>query len=100
MSSFQIQVIVTAADGQQETREIAVLTRGDLTLETLGLRLAEGKTILRELQRIVIEQQTDSLMASQKRCSACGQPRHSKGHCKLLVRTLFGKVTVQSQRLY
>ena len=98
MTSFKIQLIAIAEDGQEEVREIASLTRDELTPETLGLSLAEGKAILKDIQQIVIECQVSSFLASQKLCSACGQWRHSKGYGPLSLRTVFGKVTLPSER--
>lgn len=100
MTSFKIQVIAITDDGQKEVCEITSLTRGELTLETVGLSLAEGKAILKDIQQIVIERQVSSFMASQKLCPGCGQWRHSKGYCDLSLRTLFGKVSLQSERLH
>jgi len=100
MTSFKIQLIATAEDGQEEVREIASLTRDEFTPETVGLSLAEGKTILKDIQQIVIERQVSSFLAAQKLCSACGQWRHSKGYGPLSLRTVFGKVTLQSERLH
>jgi hypothetical protein len=100
VTSLKLQVIVIAEDGQQEVREITSLTRGELTPETLGLSLAEGKAILKDIQQLVIERQVSRFMASQKCCPGCGQRRHSKGYCNLSLRTLFGKVSVESGRLH
>jgi len=68
-------------------------------METLGLALAEGKAMLSQIQRVVVEQQTAHCVAAHRQCSDCGQPRHSKGHHDLPLRTVFGKVTVASPRL-
>jgi hypothetical protein len=100
VTSFEIEVIAIAEDGQKEVREITSLTRDELTPETLGLSLAEGKAILRDIQQIVIERQVSSFIASQKRCPDSGQRRHSKGYSDLSMRTLFGKVSLQSERLH
>jgi hypothetical protein len=101
VTSFKIQVIATAENGQKEVREITSLTRDELTPEALGLSLTEGKAILKDIQQIVIERQVSSFMASQKLCPDCGQRRHSKGYSSdLSMRTLFGKVSLQSERLH
>jgi hypothetical protein len=60
MTSFRIQVIVLTEDVEKEVREITSLTRGELTPETLGLSLAEGKAILKDIQQIVVAQQVGS----------------------------------------
>jgi len=56
----KIQVVTLGEDGHQETREIACLQRTDLKPETLGLTLAEGKMILKDLQQILVEGQVAS----------------------------------------
>jgi hypothetical protein len=50
-------------------------------------------------RRIRWATQTACWMEHCKRCPACGQPRHSKGHHALPMRTVFGKITLQSLRL-
>jgi hypothetical protein len=57
---YKIQVVTVSEDGCQETLEIACVERTDLKPETLGLTLAEGKTILNDLQQIVVERQVSS----------------------------------------
>jgi hypothetical protein len=43
---IKVQVVTIADDGQETTRDIACVERQDLTPETLGLSLAEGKAVL------------------------------------------------------
>ena len=100
MISLKIQLVVIAEDGQQEVCEITSLTRDELTPETLGLSLAEGKTILKHIQQLIIERQVGRFMASQTFCPGCGKRRASKGYCNLSLRTLFGKVSLESGRLH
>ena len=47
----KIQVVTVGEDGREETREITSIQRIDVKSETLGLTLAEGKMILRDLQQ-------------------------------------------------
>ena len=96
----KIQVVIIGEDGREETRELACLERTDLKPETLGLTLAEGKMILKDLQQIVVERQVSSSLLSKRACPDCGQPRHSKGNHTLSVRTVFGQLTVRSPRLH
>jgi hypothetical protein len=44
--NLQIRLVAIADNGQEQVHEIASLQRTKLQLETLGLTLAEGKTIL------------------------------------------------------
>ena len=76
----KIQVVTLGEDGHQETREITCLQRTDLKPETLGLTLAEGKMILKDLQQILVEGQVASFLLPKRPCPECGQPRCIKGH--------------------
>jgi hypothetical protein len=94
----KIQVVVIVEDGKQETREIQTIERKDLKPETLGLTLAEGKAILKEIQQIVVQQQLAEGLAACRQCPDCGQARRSKGYHDLSLRTVFGHLTVKSPR--
>src|SRR5271165_1263293 len=96
----KIQVVTVSEDGRKETREITSIQRNDVKPETLGLTLAEGKMILKDLQQIVVESQVSSLLLPKRTCPECGEPRCSKGNHTLSVRTVFGQLTVRSPRLY
>ena len=54
---LKLQVVVISDDGQQETCEITSVERKDLKPAMLGLTLAEGKAILKDIQEIVIQRQ-------------------------------------------
>ena len=96
----KIQVVTVGEDGREETREITSIQRTDVKPETLGLTLAEGKMILKDLQQVVVESQVSSLLLPKRTCPECGEPRCSKGNHTLSVRTVFGRLTVRSPRLY
>src|SRR6202162_1512069 len=96
----KIQVVTVGEDGRKDTREIAASQRTDVKPETWGLTLAEGKMILKDLQQIVVESQVSSLLLPKRTCRECGEPRCSKGNHTLSVRTVFGRLTVRSPRLY
>src|SRR5438132_7443598 len=49
-----------------------------LQIDTLGLQLAEGKELLRQVQEVVIEEQVRSCLAQQVPCPHCGRPRRHK----------------------
>ena len=96
----KIQVVTIGEDGGKETREITSIQRTDMKPETLGLSLAEGKMILKDLQKVVVESQVSSLLLPKRTCPECGESRCSKGNHTLSVRTVFGRLTVRSPRLY
>jgi hypothetical protein len=77
---YTLQVVITTDDGQTETRELASLEREYLSPTTLGLTLAEGKTLLKALQAIVVERQLTAYLATQRPCAHCGTLQHSKGY--------------------
>ena len=97
--TFQIRVVAIADNGPGQVHDIMSLQRTELKMETLGLTLAEGKSILSEIQRLVVEAQTAECVTAHRHCPDCGQPRLSKGHHDLPLRTVFGKVRVASPRL-
>ena len=94
--TFQIRVVTIADNGQEQAHEITSVQRTELKPETLGLTLAEGKAILGEIQRVVVEQQTAQCVAAHRPCSDCGQPRSHNGRHDLALRTVFDKITIQS----
>jgi hypothetical protein len=97
---FKLQVVVIADDGQQETYEITSVERKDLKPATLGLTLAEGKAILKDIQEIVIQRQAALCLATYRQCPDCGNPRTGNGYHNLSVRTVFGYLKVKSARLH
>jgi hypothetical protein len=99
---YTIQVVITTDEGQPETRELACVEREDLTPTTLGLTLAEGKTMLKALQEIVVEQQMRAFLEAQRPCPHCGHRQRNKGYHTTQVRTVFGTIplhTGQSHQL-
>lgn len=96
---LKIQV-VGMVDGHEEVREVADLERVALKPETLGLTLAEGKSILKRLQETLVEWQATVYLESQRHCPHCGKSRHSKDAHRITVRTLFGDLSIDSPRLY
>jgi hypothetical protein len=97
---FKLQVVVIGDDGQQETCEITSVERKDLKPATLGLTLAEGKAILKDIQEIVVQRQTAICLESYRECPDCDNPRTGNGYHDLSVRTVFGHLKVKSARLH
>jgi hypothetical protein len=95
-----LQVILTTDDGQEETQEITSLERDGIQPDTVGLTLAEGKTLLRKLQEIVVDHQVQGFLTQQRWCPKCGTARRHKDRRQVSLRTVFGKLTVESPRLY
>jgi hypothetical protein len=79
--------------------EVATLERGELTPETLGLTLAEAKTLLAQTQAALVTHQVAAYGDQQRSCPRCGARQPSKGQHTCVLRTLFGKLTMPSPRL-
>jgi hypothetical protein len=96
----KVQVVTITDDGQESMREVACVERDELTAETLGLSLAEGKALLQAIQEVVVEWQIHRYLQEQRACSQCGKARRSKGAHHTVFRTVFGVLSVESPRLY
>jgi len=98
---IKIQITVESDDGQLNVaQEVGHLDRGTLRPETLGLTLAEARSILAGIEQTVVEQQAAEFMAQQRTCSHCGHERPCKGRHHIVFRTPFGKLRLESSRLY
>lgn len=96
--NFRIEVICVRDDGTEERREVLAVSKDALTMETLGLTLAEGKELVANVQAYVVEQQTTTYLAQHRHCAACGRKHRSKGQGRSIVHTIFGPVPVPNPR--
>jgi len=96
---FKLQFVAVADDGSETTEDVVILDKEHEYLGQLGLTLAEGKQLLREVQRRVLERQVTAFLSVETACPKCGRQRGTKDHKVLGLRTLFGKMTLQSARL-
>ena len=60
---IKIQITVESDKDQGVVQEVAHLDRGTLRPETLGLTLAEARSILAGIEQTVVEQQAAEFMA-------------------------------------
>lgn len=99
---IRVQVLIESDQEAVPLRveEVACFEREQLTPETLGLRLEEAKQMLTGVQQVMAGSQVDAYVEQQRQCSHCQQPLAYKGHHQIGVRTLFGKLTLSSPRLY
>ena len=97
----RIQVVVESDAGEPPVvQEVATLERGPLQPEGLGLTLAEAKDLLRGVQETLVAHQVAEFVTQQVCCPDCGRPRPRKGRHEIVYRTLFGKLRLDSPRLY
>jgi len=99
---IRVQVLIESDQEATSPRveEVACFERDQLSPETLGLRLDEAKQLLAGVQQVMTEYQIEEYVKQQRQCSHCGQLLACKGHHQIGIRTLFGKLTLSSPRLY
>ena len=99
---IRVQVIIESDQEATPTHveEIACFERGPLSPETLGLRLSEAKQMLAGVQQVMTAQQVEDYVEQQRQCPHCQHYLVCKGHHQIGLRTLFGKLTLTSPRLY
>jgi hypothetical protein len=66
----------------------------------LGLSLAEGKTLLKAIQAVVVKWQMQVYLTQQQPLPHCGTARRSKGSHRTAFGTGVGTFPVRSPRLY
>jgi hypothetical protein len=81
-------------------QEVACLERSALRPDTLGLSLAEARLILAGLEQTIAERQAAEFVAQARPCPHCGRQRACKGHHRIVFRTPFGKLKLDSPQLY
>jgi hypothetical protein len=95
---FKVQVVTLTDDGEEAVQEVANVERDDLTAVSLGLSIADSKTILQGIQEVVVEWQMNDYLDAQLHCPHCGKLRHRKGSHHTVFRTVFGELPVESPR--
>jgi hypothetical protein len=96
-----IQVkIESAAGAAPVVQEVARVERAAFGPATLGLTLTEAKSLLQEVQRLLVAQQAADYLEQHRACPDCGAPRARKDQKTLVVRSLFGTLRLPSPRLY
>jgi hypothetical protein len=102
-SEMKVKVQIIIEQEGEETpivEEVGCLCRGDLLPETLGLTLEEGKRLLVTIQEKMVTHQVAEYVAQQRDCPDCGRRRPNKGKHDIVYRSLFGKLRLESPRLY
>jgi hypothetical protein len=87
--------------GEVETIEVGRLKRRvvGLTADEVGLTLAEGKDLLSELQRLVLQTQMEEYTMCARVCSECLTLRRRRDCRTRTIQTLFGTVEVDAPRI-
>jgi hypothetical protein len=87
--------------GEVETIEVGRLKRrvAGLTAGEVGLTLAEGKDLLSELQRLVLQTQMEEYSMCARVCPECLTLRRQRDRRTRTIQTLFGTVEVDAPRI-
>ena len=98
---ISVQIVVqTEVDEQASVTEIAHFERESFDAGSLGLHLEEAKALLGRLQRSMIDAQAAEAIARLSMCPNCGSRLTVKGHHRLAYRSVFGRLSFDSPRLY
>jgi hypothetical protein len=96
--NIRIEVVVVKADGGGQRRQILMIERQELAMETLGMNLSESKALLSGVQDFLIAQQAHEYLEAHRACPHCGERRASKDSGTAPVKTVFGPVKVPNPR--
>ena len=94
-----VQVLLHADDDTRTVlREAFTLNREVLAPDTVGLQLQEAKDLLAAVQHTVVEHQVTAALSALLACPDCGIPRRHKDSRRIVMRTLFGTLRLDSPR--
>jgi hypothetical protein len=97
-----VEAKIERADGSRQTVEISCLERAPDPAPRcgIGVLLSESRDLLGNLQRVVLREQADEIVAAARQCRRCSRRLAVKGSAGIVYRTAFGKVTLEAPRLY
>lgn len=94
--NFKLQIVACLSDEQAPiTEDIFTLNRDELTLENLGLTLAESKALLKTIQQKLVDTQIAHYAQTHTPVGL-----RKKGSYPIRLKTLFGDVKVDVPRFY
>ncbi len=98
---ISLQLVVQGEGGVPVTvTEIGQFVRDGLDVGSLGLHLEEAKSLLGWLQSTMVAAQVAEAVARTSVCPTCGAQLACKGHHHLVFRSAFGRLSIDSPRLY
>ena len=97
---WRILLELTETTGSIQTSEMVTGDRPTnvISPESIGLSLAESKSILAAMQTQLVQAQTDGYCDHRRKCSHCGSRRAIKDWRTRQLTTLFGVVQVEAPR--
>jgi len=97
---FIVWVETRLAGKRLEIHEVAKMDRvaAGTGPEELGLTLADGKTVLKQVQQRIVQNQIEVISAAARACQHCGRNQRTKDLRTRKLRTVFGVVEVYCHR--
>ena len=96
--SVRVEVVCLNPDGSEQRREVLTVETREMSMETLGLNLSEGKALLAGVQDFVIAQQVYEYLEQRRVCPNCRGLYTCKDSGSTPVSTVFGHVEVPNPR--
>jgi len=98
---IRIRVETEFGWGEKRSRDLGTVERDSVEAseEDFGLSLAEGKSLLKEIQRVLLQEQVEEISEVSRVCRLCGSylPVHDSRERR--IDTLFGRITVAVPRV-
>src|SRR6478752_6819659 len=97
---WRLKLTAEVAPGECVECDVTEWERAEeVTLSSLGLSLAEGKTILAGIQTQMVAVQVERHGQARRSCAHCGRRLPNKGHYQSTFRSVFGNVPVRVRRV-
>lgn len=98
---FKLQLVeLTENNLQKNVYDITTLNKSCDRVEDLGITISESKEICKQIQAVVVEQQTEQFIANHNHCPHCNNAYRCKSHRQIQFHTPFGKVLLNNPRYY
>ena len=96
----KVQLVIESENHVSQTAEIASVERGELNTGSIGFHVSEMKSIVEGLQQLMVTAQVEEFFKASRQCPVCGGRLKRKGRHTIVYRTVFGKLRLESPRLY
>jgi hypothetical protein len=97
---WTVTLVAETEPGHVTEHPLAQVEREDtITPASLGLSIAEGKTIVAAIQTAMVTAQVKRHGESLRPCPHCAGPRTTKGYYTSIFRSVYGQVPMRVRRL-
>src|SRR3977135_1366977 len=97
---WTVTLVAETEPGHVTEHPLAHVEREDtITPSSLGLSIAEGKTIVAAIQTAMVTAQVERHGEALRPCPHCAHPRTTKGYYTSIFRSVFGQVPMRVRRL-